>query len=190
MPQRVAVLVAAFLVLTSCFRRDGGATSDSSAANADSITAATVAKPGTSPSGEPASPSNSPTTPTTRTTKSRPPAPRSDVGAGPPATQPTRPHLSRLTPASGSLATGEIITVEITGDRLTTTGNTVFFGPMKLGAVGSSDGRLLSFVVPPTVPSRSEVPPMAVQPGRYGVYVVNANGTSDTLFFTIRGSEY
>jgi hypothetical protein len=100
-----------------------------------------------------------------------------------------RPHLTRLTPSSGSLASGQIITVEVVGERLTAVGNTTFFGSIKLGDLPSPDGRTIRFAVPQTVPSRGEVPPMAMQPGTYAVYVVNANGTSDSLKFTVRDQQ-
>ena len=59
-------------------------------------------------------------------------------------------------------------------------------GSMKLGDLASPSGRSIRFTIPQTVPSRGEVPPMVVQSGTYRVYVENANGTSNTLVFTIR----
>jgi len=100
-----------------------------------------------------------------------------------------RPHLATLSPSSGSLASGQIITVQIAGEGFATAGNSVFFGSIKLGDLPSADGRTIRFAVPQTVPSRGEVPPMAMQPGVYGVYILNSKGTSDTLKFTIRDQQ-
>jgi hypothetical protein len=184
----MAISVAALAVSVGCSRREGGAVAaDSATPSADSITAATVGKPGSSPSGEPARPAG-PTgaQPQSTTTKSASSSTRAGAGTAPAPTGTGRPHLTKLTPSSGSLASGEIITVEVGGDRFTAAANTIFFGPIRLGDMGSADGRTIRFAVPQTVPSRGEVPPMAIQPGTYGVYVVNSNGTSDTLVFTIR----
>jgi len=112
------------------------------------------------------------------------------AGSGPPAaTAIGRPHLTTLTPSSGSLASGQIITVEVAGEGFTATGNAAFFGSIKLGDLASADGRTIRFAVPQTAPSRGEVPPMAMQPGTYAVYIVNSNGTSDTLKFAIRDQQ-
>lgn len=182
----VAIAVAAMAVAAGCSRRDRGASgADTSKRSADSITTATVGKPGASPSGEPAKPSGSTTLPPQGGTKSASKSGRAGGGA----TLNARPRLTKLTPSSGSVTSGEIITVQVAGDRFTATGNSIFFGSTKLGDVASTDGRTIRFAVPQTVPSRGEVPPMAIQPGAYGVYVVNANGTSDTLTFTIKNQQ-
>ena len=158
--------VATLTALVSCSRRSsGGAAEDSAAPRAETPT------PAASP---------------------KKPAGRSPRVAGAHAPSPTtigRPHLTILTPSSGSLSSGQIITVEVAGDRLTATGNLAFFGPIRLGELASADGRTIRFAVPQTFPSRGEVPPMVMQPGTYAVYVVNSNGTSDTLRFTIRDQQ-
>jgi hypothetical protein len=112
-------------------------------------------------------------TPSTR----RKPAPQQPTG---------RPHLVRLTPSTVLSGTGAVVTVELTGDRFTATGNTVYFGSIELGPL-PSNGSVIRFTVPETIPSRGEVPPMMVQPGRYDVHVVNANGVSDSLAFILKG---
>lgn len=177
--------VAALAACVNCSRRNGAAT-DSAAPSADSITSATVGKPGSSPSAEPTRPVGpSAAKKQPRATKPSK-ATRAGSDSSPTPIASGRPHLTKLTPSSGSLATGEIITVQIAGERLTATGNATFFGSIRLGDLPSPDGRTIRFGVPQTVPSRGEVPPMVIQPGSYAVYVVNANGTSDTLTFTIR----
>jgi hypothetical protein len=100
----------------------------------------------------------------------------------------SRPHLAGLAPDTGSLATGAVITVVVTGTGLTATGNKLFFGSIVIGDL-PSDGKTLRFAVPQTAAPSSEVPPMAVQPGRYAVYIINANGVSDSLSFIVRGPE-
>ena len=182
--RRAACFWASALTISGC-SGGSGAARDSSKPEADSVTAATVGTRGASPPGEPTPSTGSPA----RTTPAAKPRPATGPPSVPNVGGPSgRPHLVTLAPASRSLGTGQVVTVEVTGDGFTARGNTVFFGSMNLGDV-PSDGRLLRFAIPETVPSRSEVPPMAVQAGRYGVYVVNANGTSDTLFFTIRTAQ-
>jgi hypothetical protein len=184
----IAISTAPLVVSVGCSRRNGGAAAaDSAAPSADSITPATAGKPGSSPSGQSARPAG----PTVAKKQSAPPKSassptRAGAGAAPAPIASGRPHLIKLTPSSGSLASGAIITVEVAGDRFTAAGNTTFFGSITLGDLASPDGRTIRFAVPQTVPSRGEVPPMAIQPGSYRVYVVNSNGTSDTLTFTIR----
>ena len=171
---KVAVSVATLVVSVGCSRRNSGAAAaDSAAPRADSVTAAAVGKPDSSPAAGPKSTGSTVAKTKSGTTKAVP------VATG-------RPHLTKLVPSSGSLASGQIITVEIAGERFTATGNATFFGTIKLGDLASADGRTIRFAVPQTFPSRGEVPPMAMQPGSYGVYVVNSNGTSDTLKFTIK----
>jgi hypothetical protein len=162
---QVAVVVAGIAIACS---RPGGRPADSAAPHADSIAPATVGKSVQPPVLKPIP---------TRSTGGR----KVSIPAS------SRPHLTRLTPSSGSLATGEIIDVAIAGEGFAATGNTVFFGRVRLGDLPSPTGRTVHFAVPRSIPSRGEVPPMDIQPGSYGVYVVNSAGTSDTLTFVIKG---
>ena len=185
-PRRnAAVFVAVILAVLGCSRRDDGVAKDSTRTSVDTISSTKPARAGSPPAGE-ASRRSSETARPGSPARNYPP---SGSQALPAKAEGTRSHLVKLTPSSGSLGTGEIITVEVIGDRLTGSGNTIFFGAMNLGEAAASNGRTLRFAIPQTIPSRGEVPPMAIQGGRYGVYVVNANGTSDTLFFTLKGPE-
>jgi hypothetical protein len=80
------------------------------------------------------------------------------------------PTLSALTPSSGPGGTN----VTVTGTNFTSTGNTVQFGSIAISNISSSNGTSLSFTVP-----RQETS------GKYSVSVTNANGTSNSLTFTV-----
>jgi hypothetical protein len=175
---RVMIRLAGACILGSMVGGCGGGAkpaADSAAPKADSVTAATIAA-----SPVPAGTSVSAPAPDTKS------APSSPVTSARPASA-TRPDLKSLTPSSGSNAGGNIIQILINGERFTPTGNTVYFDTIKLdGLVASADGRSIRVNVPGSYPARGEAAPAAVQNGTYRVYVVNANGTSDTLTFTIR----
>ncbi|HTR77556.1 MAG TPA: IPT/TIG domain-containing protein [Gemmatimonadaceae bacterium] len=96
-------------------------------------------------------------------------------------------HLERLRPDSADPSIGAVITVEIVGTGFTPERNRVRFGSLDAGSVPSVDGRTMTFVVPSSYPARGEAPPPHVGPGRYAVSVSNANGTSDSLIFTLTG---
>ncbi len=167
---RVAVFISALAVSTSCSRKNGGSSAADTAVGPTSTATNSTA-------------TNSTTKSATTKSSSRP---AGVAATSAPPTTSARPHLTKLTPSSGSVASGQIITVEVTGDGLMPVGNTTFFGSINLGDLASPDGRTIRFAVPQTVPSRGEVPPMAMQPGTYAVYVMNSRGASDTLRFTIR----
>lgn len=177
--RRVKAALLVGIIVAGCV---GGAkpSADSSSPNADSVTGATVAA---SPVPSGTAVTSNPVPPPVAGSKSTAPLPPASSGARPVSS--TRPHLASLTPTTGSNAGGSIIQIEIKGDRLTPTGNTVHFGPVAVEGLSASDG-VIRFSVPNSVPSRGEVPPAAIQEGTYSVFVVNANGTSDTLKFTIR----
>jgi hypothetical protein len=86
------------------------------------------------------------------------------------------PTLSTLSPSSGPEGTR----VNVTGTNFTSAANavsaanTVEFGTAKITHVSSSNGTSLSFVVP-----------RQATPGQYNVSVSNANGTSNSLNFTV-----
>ncbi|MCL5733128.1 MAG: peptidoglycan-binding protein [Patescibacteria group bacterium] len=105
------------------------------------------------------------------------------------------PIISSISPSSGPVNTQ----VTITGS-FTLTGNKVKFGSLDtLGTennpsytLNSFDGKTLVFTVPPgnylpcwyTTPACG-APAFLTQPGVYGVSVTNANGTSNTVTFTV-----
>ena len=97
-----------------------------------------------------------------------------------------KPIISSITPASGPAGQAYPIRATISGMNITTTGTTVHFGPVTISDVSANGVQgFLSFDVPKLMPSGGEVPPMVLQPGDYNVYVTNANGTSNTLTFTL-----
>ena len=93
------------------------------------------------------------------------------------------PFIAQMVPTSGPVGTG----VTLSGSGFTPRGNTVRFGPGYIEDLGSPDGRALPFTVPEgyTLPYAGAFPP--VQPGPHEVRVVNANGTSNTVVFTVTG---
>ena len=108
-----------------------------------------------------------------------------------------RYKITSLQPKSGPI--GAIVTIR--GKGFTATGNKVKFG--NLGSednpaynLTSPDGRTIAFTVPAgnylscwfTVPTCS-APAIRTQPGNYGVSVINANGTSNEVPFTVTESQ-
>ncbi len=103
------------------------------------------------------------------------------------------PAISNLNPSSGPLGTQVIIT----GSGFTPTGNKVKFGNFGIEdnpsyRLNSSDGKTLVFTVPSNnyVACLSAMPPCGVSltlipPGIYQVSVINANGTSNSVSFTV-----
>lgn len=159
-----AVITALVFCATASCGRDDASKAASASPSPDSVTAATVASSVTTSSG--AAQPSAPTAP-----------------AQIPATR-TRPHLQELAPGSGSVT--DVNVVEVRGEQFTPGGNTLYFGRVKIEGIASRDGKSLKFTVPQTFPPRGEAAPMTVPAGAYAVYVVNANGTSDTLRFTLR----
>jgi hypothetical protein len=109
-------------------------------------------------------------------------------------TMPSRsPVVANLSPTSGSVGTE----VTVTGEGFTSSTNTIKFGAGYINGLSSSDGMTLRFTVPegqnlcpPTSPSSPVPCPGAyprVTPGSYSTSVLNANGTSNDLPFTVRG---
>ena len=90
------------------------------------------------------------------------------------------PTISSLSPTSGMNGTQ----VTIYGSGFTSTGNKVNFGQSgNVNDVGynSTNGNTVVF----QVPSYSGYTGQAIQPGVYAVSVINANGTSNNLNFTV-----
>jgi hypothetical protein len=97
------------------------------------------------------------------------------------------PHIDSLSPAAATVTRDAVLEVVIHGIGFTAAGNSVTFGPADLGTFPSADGKTIRFVVPSTMQSRSEVPPMRIGPGAFPVRVRNASGQSNDLAFTVRG---
>ncbi len=91
------------------------------------------------------------------------------------------PFIARMVPRSGPVGAD----VTLSGSGFTPLGNTVRFGPGYLEGLESRDGSALSFTVPDgyNLPYAGAFPP--VQPGPHEVRVVNANGTSNSVVFTV-----
>lgn len=103
------------------------------------------------------------------------------------------PTISSLSPSSGRVNT----TVTISGTKFTATGNQVSFGKETIRNLTSSEGGTkISFKVPQLINSCTNQAPdtfctqsfIQVEPGRYSVFVQNANGKSNAVSFEVTGS--
>jgi hypothetical protein len=104
------------------------------------------------------------------------------------------PSVAALSPTSGSVGTD----VAVTGEGFTSSTNTIRFGAGYINGLNSSDGVTLRFTVPqgqnlcpPTNGLPSAVGPCPgayprVTPGSYTISVMNANGASNDLTFTVK----
>ncbi len=100
----------------------------------------------------------------------------------------TQPSVTVLSPSSGPVGT----TVMVYGSGFTSTGNSVNFGT-GTGAGGRdlpANGGVITFQVPFLIslnctPFPCGAPSESVGPGNYKVSVTNANGTSNSLVFTV-----
>lgn len=104
----------------------------------------------------------------------------------PPPPPSARVSLQSISPASGPV--GTIVTIY--GRGFTSVGNTVNFGTGVAGVNLSSNGSSVIFTVPQTlslhcIPFPCGAPAMPVGPGDYKVSITNANGTSNSLVFTV-----
>jgi hypothetical protein len=100
-----------------------------------------------------------------------------------------------LSPTSGSVGTE----VAVTGYGFTPSDNTIRFGAGYINDLNSADGVTLRFTVPEgqnlCPPTDAHSPPVApcpgayprVTPGSYFISVLNTNGTSNSLNFTVIG---
>ena len=99
------------------------------------------------------------------------------------------PVISALTPSSGPIGSQ----VTIAGSGFAPTGNTVHFDVYTFPSVAAANnGTSLAFTVPPTVyynycPQNSMCPNFVINtaPGAHTVNVSNANGTSNSVTFTV-----
>jgi hypothetical protein len=93
------------------------------------------------------------------------------------------PTIVAVSPIAGPIGTQ----VTITGSGFSREGNTVRFGPGYFEQVRSADRRTLVFAVTDcyNIPHLGACPP--VSPGPHDVRVVNANGTSNGIVFTVTG---
>ena len=111
-------------------------------------------------------------------------------------TVPIAPAIDSLQPNSGPVGTS----VTVTGNGFTPTGNRVKFGNLGVEDwskynLSSTDGKTLSFSVPAgnymscwnTVPACG-APSIGTAPGVYSVSVINANGVSNVVTFTVTTS--
>ena len=96
----------------------------------------------------------------------------------------TQLEIIELIPSSGPAGVAYPILIRILG-RGFADSNTVFFGPVKLENVRSSnDGTEISFPGPKEVPV-GEPAPVVLSPGQYEVVVENGNGRSNPLVFAL-----
>ena len=122
------------------------------------------------------------------TPEARPSASASLIAALTPPAGPVRPHLVRMRPDSANPGLDAVVIVEVVGTGFTTEHNHVVFGSTEAADVPSTNGTSLRFPVPRNYPATGEAPPPRVGAGRFMVTIVNANGTSDSLAFTLTGS--
>jgi hypothetical protein len=104
------------------------------------------------------------------------------------------PSVATVSPASGTVGTA----VVVIGEGFTSSTNTIRFGAGYINGLSSSDGVTLRFTVPEgqnLCPPAESVSPAAgpcpgayprVTAGSYAISVMNANGTSNGLTFTVR----
>jgi hypothetical protein len=123
-------------------------------------------------------------------------------GSGTTGTTDSRPKIVSLTPMSGKV--GDVITIK--GMNFDSTSNIITFGPSagrhhvdgspdnQISAISSSDGMTLTFLVPASGPSGQlctqsdqcvAISAVHTVPGSYAVSIVNKNGLSNTMMFTV-----
>lgn len=95
------------------------------------------------------------------------------------------PRLIEIVPARGPAGPAYPLHATLHGAGFMPTGNVVEFGPARITNLPSPSGTEITFGIPKTLPSHSEVPPMVLPPGGYGVRVTTPAGTSNALTFTL-----
>jgi hypothetical protein len=96
------------------------------------------------------------------------------------------PELIEIVPSSGPAGQAYPLQATIRGTGFMPTGNLVEFGPVKIPDLPATDGSRITFAIPKSIQSRSEVPPLVLQPGEYQVTVTTSAGTSNPLSFLLR----
>jgi hypothetical protein len=91
------------------------------------------------------------------------------------------PQLREIVPPSAPAGEAYPLTMTIRGSGFTATGNVVDIGPVKLRDVPSTDAGRITVMVPKSLPSKGEVPPLVLPAGEYPVTVTTAAGTSNAL---------
>jgi hypothetical protein len=94
-------------------------------------------------------------------------------------------ELTEIVPSSAPAGEAYPLQATIHGVGFMPTGNVVKFGPVKITDLPSPEGTRITFFIPKLIPSRSEVPPMVLQPGEYRVTVTTDAGTSNALIFRL-----
>ncbi|MBU6214283.1 peptidoglycan-binding protein [Patescibacteria group bacterium] len=120
-----------------------------------------------------------------------------EFGAGSVAPSSTAPVISSISPALGAVGT----MVTLSGSGFTATGNKIKFGNLGIESnpaynLNSADGKTLSFTIPSSnyVPCWNTFPRcmttlgVMIASGTYPVSVINANGTSNSVTFTLSGA--
>lgn len=108
------------------------------------------------------------------------------------------PSITSIQPIYGPVGTQVTLTVSgltqtpspLPGSGVSVLLNTIIFGSARINNIASSDGRTLTFNVPfgygcegSTYPYPCD--PVPVNPGTYNISVSNANGTSNSVSFTV-----
>jgi len=129
-------------------------------------------------------PSTTPTVPVvTPISSNKPPS-------TPAAPKPTsKVHVDSISPQHGSVGTA----VKLTGHGFTSD-NVIFFGGGAISGIVSTSGVTLSFTVPQSIGpycAPGKACPMymlLITPQKYSMHVQNANGSSNTVSFTVTGA--
>lgn len=98
--------------------------------------------------------------------------------------------LNSLSPMQGAVGT----TVTLTGSGFTSTDNVVHFGIGGARNIPSSNGTQITYMIPTYISACDLIAPgyfcgaptQTVTPGVYPVYVTNATGASNVLYFTVQ----
>ncbi len=100
------------------------------------------------------------------------------------------PTITSLQPLAGPVGTS----VTIAGMGFTDTANTINFGASAYPNIVGTNGTAIVFVIPTATnpPCRNATPPCAIlsaliTPGPYDVSVTTAQGTSNSMTFTVTG---
>jgi hypothetical protein len=138
-------------------------------------------------SQEPLLPITASTTPVVVVSHPTTPTPRPTAPKPSPAPQSVR--IDSISPRSGAVGTSATITgAGFTAD------NIIFFGGGAVSGIASQNGTTLSFTVPESVgpycAPRTACPMymLLVTPREYDIHVQNANGSSNTVPFTVTGT--